>query len=87
MNDGKYYKAVNVLLQVTEIMESHMKQLKNSKNKSQAMEDSVFLINTYYLLSKSLSKIKQKNRQTYYRELYRFTSQNGLKKSIKYLGK
>lgn len=58
MNDGKYYKAVNVLLQVTEIMESHMKQLKNSKNKSQAMEDSVFLINTYYLLSKSLSKIK-----------------------------
>lgn len=61
ISDQKYYKAVNVLFQMVEIMETHMKTLKLGNRKGQAMEDSVFLVNTYFLLSKCLSKIKLKN--------------------------
>lgn len=64
-----------------------MRTLKTSKNKSQAMEDSVFLINSYFLLSKCLAKIKVKNNQSIYKELYHHSSQTGMKKAIKYLGK
>lgn len=46
---------------MVEIMETHMKTLKQGNQKGQAMEDSVFLVNTYFLLSKCLSKIKLKN--------------------------
>lgn len=61
MGDRKYYKAVNALLQIVELMEDHMKTLKHDHKKSQAIEDSVFLVNSYFLLSKCLSKIKIKN--------------------------
>jgi len=64
-----------------------MKNLKFEKKKGQAMEDSVFLVNTYFLLSKCLLKIKKKNNQTFYKELYSYSSQSGLKKAIKYLGR
>lgn len=57
MEDRKYYKSINVLLNMIQIMEDHMKTLKVDKKKSQMMEDSVFLINSYYLLSKCLIKI------------------------------
>ena len=70
MRDKKYYKSVNILLQMIQIMEIHMKKLKSSKNKNQMMEDSVFLINSYYLLTKNLSKIKNKNHNQFYYDLY-----------------
>lgn len=38
-------------------MEDHMRELKHSKRKGQAIEDSVFLVHSYYLLTKCLSKI------------------------------
>lgn len=49
-----------------DIMERHMKNLKNSKKKSQMIEDSVFLINSYYLLMKCLIKIRAKNNKPLY---------------------
>lgn len=43
-----------------------MKSLKDSKNKSQLMEDSVFLVNSYYLLMKCLIKIRSKHDKPFY---------------------
>jgi hypothetical protein len=68
-------------------MESHMRMLKINKQRGQRMEDSVFLINTYYLLSKCLAKIMVRNHQDFYKELYQHSSQIGLKNAVKYLGK
>lgn len=70
-----------------QIMEDHMKTLKIDKKKSQMMEDSVFLINSYYLLSKCLTKIMETNRKSFYREMFQYSSQTGMKKAIKYLGR
>lgn len=86
IEDRKYYKAVNVLLQMVKIMEEHMRVLKHSKNKGQMMEDSVFLVHSYYLLTKSLAKIKAKNHQNFYHELYHYSCEKGIAKAIKYLG-
>lgn len=64
-----------------------MRKLKNEKKKSQAIEDSVFLVNSYFLLSKALQNIMEVNHKSEYRELFHQSSQTGLKKAIKYLGK
>lgn len=68
-------------------MEAHMRMLKINKQKGQRMEDSVFLVNTYYLLSKCLTKIIVRNHQSFYKELYQHSSQIGLENAVKYLGK
>lgn len=87
MQDGKYYKSVNVLLEAVGLMERHVRELKVSKKRGQIMEDSVILVNAYYLLSKCLLAIMQGNGKTFYRELYHYSSQVGIRKAAKYLGR
>jgi hypothetical protein len=67
MEEGKYYKSLNILLQIIESMEDYMKELKHSARKNQMMEDSVFLVNAYYLLTKCLKNIMEKNHKSLYR--------------------
>ncbi len=59
---------------MVQIMENHMTSLKKAANKGQMMEDSVFLVNSYYLLIKCLAHIRVRNSQPFYSELFKYSS-------------
>ena len=60
--------------------------MKERKKKSQIVEDVVILINSYLLVCGSTKKIINQNSKKFYKELYSYASQKGLKKSVRYLG-
>lgn len=51
------------------------------------MEDSVFLVNSYYLFSKCMSKIKVKSHHPSLQEWYSYCTEKGIRVAEKYLGK
>jgi predicted nucleotidyltransferase len=84
---GKPRKSLAICLKGISIMEEHLDNMHQMKNKKRMIEDGVIFVNLLLIAKRNINRIMKKcNEELLYRKLLNMINKRGYNFSIKYLG-
>lgn len=83
---GKIYRALAVALKGISILQWHLEDLKDRRQRNQIVEDVVVFVNLLMVSQTVLKRILRVNNKTFFKSLFKIINRLGYSFSNKYLG-